>query len=223
MQAFSHKIRLSTATLLAVVLGSYLFAAAADATEIRDISKVNSRINVDAEEHVGDVSSVNGGIHLSRGANAREVSTINGSIELEDGSVVTQAESINGGIRVGENVTVNGSLETVNGGIRTETGTVVEDSVVTVNGRVRLYNTQVGRDVQSSNGDIEIRDGSTVQGDVIIRGRLRWWNQVFSFSRKPPEITIDSSSVVRGDIHLYRETDLNIADGAEVGEIIEHF
>lgn len=223
MPAFSHKIRLSTATLLAVVLGSYLFSASADAAEIRNITKVNSRINVEAEEQVGDVSSVNGGIHLSRGANAREVSTINGGIDLEDGTVVTEAGSINGGIRVGENVRVNGSLETVNGGIRTEAGTVVDDRVVTVNGRVRLYNTQVGEDVQTSNGNIEIRDGSTVQGNVIIQGRKRWWDRFFNFNRRPPEITIDSSSSVRGDIHLYRETELNIADGAEVGEVIEHF
>ncbi|HAJ75906.1 MAG TPA: hypothetical protein DCM64_05580 [Gammaproteobacteria bacterium] len=222
MKAISHKISFSTATALAMLLGSYLYSASADAADVRDISKINSGITVEADDRVGDVSTVNGGIRLDRGANAQEVATVNGGIELENGAVVELAESVNGGIRVGQNVTVNGSLETVNGGIHTSAGTVVEDRVVTVNGRVRLNNTQVGRDVQTSNGDIEIREGSTIEGDVIIEGR-RWWDRLFGFSRRPPEITIDSSSTVRGDIHLHRRTELNIADGAEVGEIIEHY
>ncbi len=216
IKGISHKISLSTATTLAMILGSYLYSASADAADVRDISKINSGITVEAEDRVGDVSTINGGIRLDYGANAQEVATVNGGIGLEDGVVVVLAESVNGGIRVGENVTVNG-------GIRTAAGTVVEDRVVTVNGRVRLHNTQVGRDVQSSNGNIEIREGSAIEGDIIIKGRRRWWDRLFGFSRRPPEITIDSSSTVRGDIHLHRQTELNIADGAEVGEIIEHY
>ena len=223
MKAINHKISLSTAMALAMILGSYLYSASADAVDVSDISKINGGITVESEDRVGDVSTINGGIRLYHGANAQEVATVNGSIELEDGVVVVLAESVNGGIRVGENITVNGSLETVNGGIHTEAGTVVEDRIVTVNGRVRLHNTQVGRDVQPSNGDIEIREGSTIEGDIVIKGQRRWWDRLFGFNRRPPEITIDSSSTVRGDIHLYRQTDLNIADGAEVGEIIEHY
>ena len=105
MRAINHKIRLGTASLLAMVLGSYLYSASADAAEFRNISKVNGGIRVAANEQVGDVSSVNGGIRLAHGASAYEIDTVNGSIELADDVAIEQAESVNGGIRIGENVT----------------------------------------------------------------------------------------------------------------------
>ncbi len=223
MRAINHKLRMSTAILLAMVLGSYVFSSDADAAEGRDISRVNRGISVAEDERVGDVSSVNGGIQIERGANAGEVSTVNGSIQLESNAVVYGAETVNGGIRVGESVTINGSLLTVNGGIRTSAGTVVEDEVRTINGRVRLYSTQVGANVETSNGDIDLRDGSTVEGDIVVKANRSWWNRIFNSNRREPEITIDESSSVLGTIHLYRPADLNIADGAQVGEIVEHY
>lgn len=223
MRAIDHKIQLSTAILLVVVLGSYLYSTSAHGAEARDISRINGSISIEPEDQVGDVSTVNGGIRVERRANARTVSTVNGGIELQDEVVVDEAETVNGSIRVGQEVQINGSLQSVNGGIRTGAGTVVEDGVQTVNGRVRLYNTQVHQDVQTSSGDIDIRDGSSVEGDVIVRGRMGWWNRLFHSSRRSPELTIDESSVVKGDIHLYQEVDLNIADGSVEGEIIEHF
>ena len=223
MRAINHKIRLSAATLLAMVLGSYLYSASADAAEVRDISRVNGGIRVDAEEQVGDVSSVNGGITMRRGSSAFELGTVNGGIDIDDDVVIRHAESVNGGIRVGEDVTVNGSLETVNGGIRTGSGTVIQNRIKTVNGKIQLRNTQVGANVQTSNGDIEIREGSTVEGDVVIRASNSWWSRLFRSNRRPIDLTIDASSAVRGDIHLYRAVDLHIEDGAEVGDVIEHF
>ncbi|NKB32320.1 MAG: hypothetical protein GKR91_04410 [Pseudomonadales bacterium] len=224
MRAISHKLRLSTATLLAMVLGSYVFAANAEAQEGRDISRVNSTINVEADESVvGDVSSVNGSVRLARGSSASEVTTVNGRIEISDQASVYEAATVNGGIRVGENVTVRGSLETVNGGIRTESGTVIENRIETVNGGIRVSSTQVGDNIETSNGDINIQDGSVIEGDVVVKGRKRWWDRLFSWNNRRPEITIDSSSTVRGDIHIYREVDLNIADGSLNGEVVEHF
>lgn len=56
MRAINHKIRLSTATLLAMVLGSYLYSVTADAAGIRDdISRANRSIHASAEERVGDI------------------------------------------------------------------------------------------------------------------------------------------------------------------------
>ena len=191
--------------MLATVLGSYLFAASADVGEIENISKVNSSVRVDAERQVGDVSSVNGGIDLARGALARDVHTVNG------------------GIRVGTDVKVNGSLETVNGGIRTDGGTVIEDRVRTVNGKIRLHETHVGRDVQTSNGDIELRNNTVVEGDLIVKGRQSWFGRLFNFNHRPPTITVDGSSAIHGDIHLHREAELNIDENAEVGDIIRHY
>lgn len=223
MPSYNHKIRLGAASLLAMLLGSYLFSATADASELRDISKVNSGIRVSAEEHVGDISSVNGGIRMARGSSAYELGTVNGGIDLDDGVIVRHAETVNGGIRVGQDVTINGSLETVNGGIRTEQGTVVDNRIRTVNGRIVLRNTVVRENVQTSNGDIEIRDGSTIEGDIVVRGRRSWFQNIFNWNRKPSDLTIDADSSVKGDIHLYREVNLHIDDDAEVGEVVRHY
>ena len=223
MKSVNHTLRLSAATMLAMLLGSYVFGASADAAEIRDISKVNGGIRISAEEQVGDPSSVNGGVDLARGSSAYKIDTVNGGIDLDEDVVIANAETVNGGIRVGRDVTVRGSLSTVNGGIRSESGTVVEDRVSTVNGKIQLRNTSVGENVQTSNGDIVIRDGSVVEGDIVVRGRRSWLSRVFGFNSRPSTISIDSDSVVKGDIHLYKRTNLEIDDDADVGEVVRHY
>jgi len=187
MKAYSHSFRLSMATVLAMLLGSYVFASEAHAGDLREISRVNQGISIEGAERVGDVSSVNGRI------------------------------------RVGSDVTVQGSLETVNGSIRTGSGTHVEKAIETVNGSISVRNTQVGEDIETANGNIELLNGSVVAGDLIVRGKHQWWDRLFDFSRKRPDITIDGDSRVLGDIHLYQEVDLHISRDAVVGEIIEHF
>ncbi len=209
--------------MLAMLLGSYVFAGDANAGDLREISRVNQSISIDGAEQVGDVSSVNGGIRIADGASAFEVSTINGSITLGDSVQVASAQTVNGRIRVGNDVKVKGSLETVNGSIRADRGSDIDNSIETVNGSINLRNTRVGKDLKTANGDIDILNGSVVEGDVIVRGKRHWWDRFFEFSRNRPEITIDSESSVLGDIHLYQEVDLNISRDAVVGEIIEHF
>jgi len=223
MKDVSHTMKLSAATMLAMLLGSYLDAAPANSAEVRDISKVNGGIRVSAEERVGDISSVNGGIDLASGASAERLDTVNGGIDLDERVEIERAETVNGGIRVGRDVTVHGSLSTVNGGIQTQPGTQIERDVSTVNGKIRLRETRVGEDVKTSNGDISLNDGSVVEGDIIVRGRRSWIGRFFNFDSKPSKIIIDADSSVIGDIHLYREVNLDIADGAVEGDIIEHF
>ena len=223
MQSLNHNLHLGAATLLALCLAGYWYSASAEAAELRDISKVNGGIRVDAEDRVGNVSSVNGGINLGRGASAYDLETVNGGIDLDDEVTITRAETVNGGIRVGAGVTVKGSLRTVNGGISSRNGSVIEDSVQTVNGKVQLQATRVGADLKTSNGDIELSDGSVVVGDLVVSGRRSWFERFLNHNRRPSEIVIDSSSSVLGDIHLYRKVDLRISDNAVVGDIIEHF
>ena len=217
----NHTFRLSAATMLAMLLGSYLYSTSAEAADVRNISKVNGGIRISAEERVGDISSVNGGVDLGRGASAYEIDTVNGGIELSENVVVSNAETVNGSIRVRSDVTVNGSLSTVNGGIRTAAGTIIENRVRTVNGEIQLRNTSVGGNVQTSNGDISLRDGSTVAGDIVIKGRRSWLGRFFN--HRAPTITIDADSSVKGDIHLYRKAELDIDDAADVGEVIRHY
>lgn len=223
MQSTNHTFRLGFAALLALTLSSYLAASDANASDVRDISKINSGIRVDANDRVGDVSSVNGGIRIQRGAIAAEVGTVNGGIDIEDNVELNDAETVNGGIDVGENVIIHGSLRTVNGGIKTNPGTEIRDEVSTVNGQIRLRNTRVGADVETSNGDIEIRSGSVIEGDVVVRAKSSWFGRLFSFNKRPSDLVVDADSVVKGDIHLYREVNLRIDSGAQVGNIVEHY
>ncbi len=223
MSAFNHSLRLGAASMLVMLLGSYVFATDAAVEESRDISRINRSISIDSEEIVGDLSSVNGGIRIAGGASAEKVSTVNGSVDIDDGVQLRSATTVNGGISVGSNVSISDSLETVNGGISTRNGTTIGGSVETVNGRVRLRNTEVGGNVETSNGDIDVLDGSWIEGDIVIKGRRHWWDRFFDFSNRLPEITIDFGSEVIGDIHLYREVELNIANGALAGDVIAHF
>ncbi len=223
MRTINHTIRIGTSTMLALVLGSYIYSSSAHAAEYRNISRVMGGVRVEAQEQVGDVSSVNGGIELERGANARHIETVNGGIELADEVVIENAETVNGGIDLGHNVTVTGSLETVNGGIVINSGSTIEGDIETVNGRVRLTNTHVGEDVTTVNGDLILQDGTVVEGDLNVGGRRSLVNRMFRWGRSKSEIVIDASSSVRGDIHLYEEVTLSIDENAQVGDIVEHY
>jgi len=224
MTTENHTMRLSAAVLLAMVLGSYLFAASADASGLDDVSRINSSIDVNAEQRVGDVSTVNGKIRISRNASAGEVETINGGITVLSGAVIASAETVNGGIRLGRDVQVVANVKTVNGGIQTEPGSSVAADIHTLNGKIELRDTRVGGNLQTANGDIELRDGSVVEGDVVIRGKRSWLDRLFSFgNQRNSELHVDASSAVLGDIHLYREVELRIDGDAQIGEIIRHY
>jgi carbonic anhydrase/acetyltransferase-like protein (isoleucine patch superfamily) len=127
----NHNIRLAAASLLALLLSSYLFANNGHAEELREISKVNGGIRIAASEQVGEVSSVN--------------------------------------------------------------------------------------------GDVLIRNGSVIEGDVVFEGRRRGWTRWFNWGNKRPDLVIDADAEVKGDIRLYHEVTLKIAEGARVGDIKRHY
>jgi len=217
-------LRFSAAILLAMVLGSYVFANTAEASGPRNISHINSSVEVDSSDRVGDVSSINGHVRIERGAVAREVSTVNGGIEVRLGAHIESAETVNGGIDLGGDVEVDGSLRTVNGDIRSREGSVINGLVKTVNGEIELRATRVREDVVTSNGDIDISDGSEIGGDIIVRGTRGWLGRLFSFGQRyNSDLTVSADSVVHGDIHLYREVDLHIHEDAQIGDIITHY
>ena len=219
----SHNSRLLAASLLALLLSGYLFATEANAQEPRDVSKVNGGIRVSANEVVGEVSSVNGGIDIGRGASASSVDTVNGSIEVEDDATISSVQTVNGGIRIGENVTVNGSAQTVNGGIRIDAGGRIGGGVETTNGKITLSTVRVGDDVVTTNGDVNLYGATEIGGDVIFEGRRSAWSRWFNWNRRKPDLEIEAEVVIQGDIHLYREVNLDIANGASYGEIIRHY
>ncbi|MEX2469790.1 MAG: hypothetical protein WD396_08555 [Pseudohongiellaceae bacterium] len=223
MRALNHTLRLGTASLLAMVLGSYVFASTAEASGPENLSRVNGSVEVGAGENRGRVSTVNGSIVIDRDASAEEVETVNGRIELRRGSRVTEAGTVNGRIRVEEEVQVAGDLGTVNGDIRVHNGSHIAGHVRTVNGKISLHSAQVGDYVRTANGDIELR-GSVVEGDIIFKGSRSWLGRLFSFGGdRRPDLVIDAGSVVRGTIYLHREVDLRIHEDAQVGEIVHSY
>ena len=62
MRALNHTLRLTSASLLAMVLGSYVFSSAAHGADGEDLARINSSVEVDDGDSVRDVSSVNGSI-----------------------------------------------------------------------------------------------------------------------------------------------------------------
>jgi len=61
---------------------------------------------------------------------------------------------------------------------------------------------------------------STVNGKIRLRDTRVGENVQTSNADIP---LVDANSSVMGDIHLYREVNLDIADGAGTSKIIEHF
>lgn len=190
-----------------------------DSSDRHHVSRVFGGIEVEEGEHMGDLDSVNGGIQLEDNSSAEDIETVNGGVKIRDDVSVYSIETVNGGVRAGRNLTVRDDISTVNGGVDLSDGTSVDGDVTTVNGTIKLRATKVGRDVETTNGDIYVEDGSVVEGDVVF-GEVsdHWWNR-----GKEPSLYVDSSSQIKGDIHLYREVKLRIEDGASVGEVIEHF
>jgi DUF4097 and DUF4098 domain-containing protein YvlB len=224
MATDNHTIRISAAVLLAMILGSYLFAESADASSPENVSRINASVDIDTGRVVGDVSTINGRVQINRDATAGSVDTINGSIHIESGARIASAETVNGAIRLGRDVQVASGLETVNGGVHTDPGCLVSVNIKTVNGKIELRDTRVGGNLRTANGDIELRDGSVVAGDVIIRGKRSWLDRFLTIgNHRQSALEVDASSAILGDIHLYREVELRISDDAQVGDIIRHY
>jgi hypothetical protein len=108
----NHNIRLAAASLLALLLSSYLFANNGHAEELREISKVNGGIRIAASEQVGEVSSVtNGGIRIGSGSNVGgSVETVNGKISLNNTHVGDSVITTNGDILIAKGSVVEGDV-----------------------------------------------------------------------------------------------------------------
>tara|TARA_R110002073_G_scaffold4917_5_gene31025 strand:+ start:3074 stop:3721 length:648 start_codon:yes stop_codon:yes gene_type:complete len=177
-------------------------------------SKVFGNVEVHNGEQAGDVRSVNGNIRLEANSEVEKASTTNGGIRIDDNVKAQELSTVNGSIRAGEGLIVDAGVRTVNGDIRLKSGSRIGDSVITVNGSIQLTGSSVGEDVETLNGDIELRH-SIVKGDVVFREKQHYGHH------SPPTLVIDANSEVRGRIILRQEVELQIAEGARVGEIIQ--
>ena len=199
-------------------------------------ASVNKSVKIAAGEESGGASSVNGSITVGADAVVTGgVRTVNGSIRVDDGAKIEGAQTVNGGIRLGDDVetaslgTVNGTIsvgsrtkvggeiDAVNGRISLASGAVVEDSVENVNGRIEMVAADVGGDVSTVSGDIELEEASVVRGDLIVEKPTNWgWSKN---NNRKPRIVIGPGSRVEGTIVLEREVELFISETAEVGGV----
>lgn len=181
-------------------------------------SSVNGSITVGADAVVtGNVSTVNGSIRVDNGARIEAAETVNGSIRLGDDVESESLETVNGTIAVGERTKVAGEIEAVNGRISLASGVVVDDSIENVNGRIEMVAAQVGGNVSTVSGDVELREGSVINGDLVVRQPSRQgWGKNKS---RTPRVVIGPGSQVLGTIELEREVKLFISETAEVGGV----
>jgi len=133
-------------------------------------ASVNRSIRVGDGERSTGLTSVNGSIRVGSDCridgNCR---TVNGRIEVGNGSKVRDLDTVNGRIRIGAKVDVDGDARTVNGSIACDAGSKVHGRVGTVNGRIELRNTEVDEEVSTVNGDI-LLEKSVVRGDIVVKG-----------------------------------------------------
>ena len=200
-------------------------------------ASINKSVKIAAGEESGGATSVNGSITVGADATVTgNLKTVNGSIRIDDGASIEEAATVNGGVRLAARVraesltTVNGSINVgengdiwdevgaVNGRISLGKGTRVADDVGNVNGQIGLAGAEVGGNVTTVNGDIELSDGAVVKGDVVVEKPSNWsWGK--EKSRKP-RIVIGPGSRVDGEIRLDRKVELFISESAEVGGVI---
>jgi len=203
-----------------IVASSCAIQVGAHDSNGKDVDSVFGGIEIDSGSTVRDVSSVNGGIDIESGATARNVETVNGGIVLGNNVTIVSAETVNGGINAGNDLSVTKGLETVNGGIYVAQGGNVGGNIETINGDIELIQVIVEKNLKTINGDITLAESSVVKGDLVIEKSGGWFSSV---TGDKITISIDKSSAVLGTIHLYKEVNLKISEGAEIGQIETHY
>lgn len=179
---------------------------------------VFGEIRVGSGLSVGSLSNVNGGISVERDATVDNVDAVNGNITIAENVNAGNVNSVNGNIDISEKLNGRRSAESVNGNITIGQYSVVTHSVTTINGNIVLDSVSVGFDVETLNGDIHIKTGSEINGDIRIK-QSRNNNRLFE-SKHKPTLRIDNGVTLRGNIYLEKETELEIADPSIAEKVI---
>ncbi|MEM8816466.1 MAG: hypothetical protein AAGE85_11600 [Pseudomonadota bacterium] len=180
-------------------------------------SSVNGSVTVGANAVVsGSVDTVNGTIRIEDNARVEDVSTVNGALRLSAGVSAGDLDTVNGSIRVADGCQIDGSVQAVNGSISLARSTRVSRDIGNVNGSIELTGAEVGGDLETVNGDVELMDGAILRGNLIIEKPGGWgWNN----KKRKPRIIVGPGSIVEGTIELEREVELYISDSARVGGV----
>lgn len=181
-----------------------------DSVTARNISTRNGSIGLGQGGQFGGIETRNGAIEVGAETRVDRIETRNGSIAIGNGAEVAgDVRSRNGGIRGSENTRIAGDVGNRNGTVQFATGSEIVGSITTRNGNIDLTRTSVGRDLKSLGGDVIVRAGSRIGGNVVIEidedaaGRRGGW---FGFG---------------GQITYPEAGDIRILDGSEInGDVI---
>jgi len=181
-------------------------------------STVNGSVSVGEGAVVtGTLKTVNGKIRVDENATIEDATTVNGSLSIADNVKARDLTTVNGSVSVGEGSTVSGEISAVNGRIKLESDATVESDVGNVNGDIEFEGSEVGGNVKTVSGDVDLRDAAVIKGFLIIEKPSMWgWGNKKS---RVPTVTIGPGSRVEGKILLEREIKLYISESAEVGGV----
>jgi len=181
-------------------------------------TSVNGSITIGADAVVtGGVRTVNGSIKVGSGASIKDAETVNGSVKIASNVESESLMTVNGAVTVGKASTVDGDIETVNGGVSVDTGAKIARSVSNVNGKIELSGAEVGGDVGTVTGNVDVIDGTVVKGDLIVDKPNSWgWG---NNKNRKPRIVIGPGSTIEGVIKLEHEVELYVSTTASVGGV----
>lgn len=188
------------------------------AADGRNLTSVNGEVTTSAGETYGTLSTVNGSVHVGRGVIADQAKTVNGEIEIENDARLGEVSTVNGSLDVGEGVTIERTASTVNGGVELGKRTRVGGDVTTVSGEIELTGAEVGGQLSTRNGDIDLRDGARVRGGIHVKKKNDngWtWGK-----DEPSKVHICSTCVVEGELRFDRPVELRVDSGAKIGPVI---
>ncbi|NNC77852.1 MAG: hypothetical protein HKN77_07805 [Woeseiaceae bacterium] len=213
-------------TLLATVL--LILAVPAQGSVNKDIeiaagsasdgaSSVNGRVRVGESATVsGKLSTVNGSIDIGRDASIQAAGTVNGGIRVSTNARTTDLKTVNGSIEISDQAQVGGEVTAVNGRISMASNSLVAHGLSNVNGEIALAGGRVEGDVSTVNGNVELSNGASIGGDLVIKEPkgISWGRDM-----RKPQIVIGPGSQVEGLIRAEREIELYISDRARVGGV----
>ena len=78
---------------------------------------------------------------------------------------------------------------------------------------------EVGGNLNTHNGDIELTAGAHVRGGIIVK---KSHDTGWSWGKdKPPQVRICSTCIVDGDLRFERPVDLKVETGAKIRKVID--
>jgi DUF4097 and DUF4098 domain-containing protein YvlB len=179
----------------------------------QDISKINGTVSVAAGQQAGNVHTVNGGVDIGAGAIVLDASTVNGTVQLGAQAQAKSLHSVNGAITMGQGAKVEGELSSTNGAIVLDSDAETRGNVSNVNGAIELRHALIGGTINTTNGSINLSEGSQVNGDIIVNKPQGW-----GYNR-PPRIVIGPHAIVRGTLDFRRDVILQVSDTAQIGPV----